>query len=155
MPSRIGNPLFEAVAREELPRVAELLAGGADPNEEDRPSGGRPLLAAASGGQPELVRLLLEAGAHVDATDRDGNTPLSNAVYDYSDENHERYSRVLDILLEHGADPNKRNHHGVSPRSLAGTIANTKIKEVLKEAIARARGAAPPKKASKKSSRKA
>jgi ankyrin repeat protein len=153
MPRRIGNPLYEAVVAKNLARVGQLLAGGSDANGED-PSGERPLHAAARWGQAEAARLLLEAGADVDATDDHGNTPLSTAVYEYRDENHEPYVRVLDVLLEHDADPNKKNRHGVSPRSLAATIGNTNIEQVFKEAIARTRGPALSKKASKKASRK-
>jgi ankyrin repeat protein len=149
---RIGNPLYEA-ADKDVRRVAELLAGGADPNGGD-PSGERPLHAAARGGQAEAARLLLEAGADVDATDAHGNTPLWRAVYTYRDENHEPYARVLDVLLEHGADPDKKNSSGNSPQKLAATIATSNIKQVLKDAIARAVGPTASKKASKKSSRK-
>jgi ankyrin repeat protein len=149
---RIGNPLYEAVVDKSLPKVAELLAGGADANGND-PSGERPLHAAARWAQPEIARLLLEAGADVDAVDRNGNTPLWRAVFDYSDENHEPGARVLEILLKHGADLNKKNRHGMSPRSVAAN--NVSVKPVLKEAIARAAGPAPLKKTSKKASRKA
>jgi ankyrin repeat protein len=149
---RIGNPLYEA-ADTDVRRVAELLASGADPNGTD-PSGERPLHAAARSGQAEAARLLLEAGADVDATDAHGNTPLGRAVYEYRNENHERYAPVLDVLLEHGADPDKKNRSGISPQKLANIVGNTNIKQVLKEAIARAAGPTLSKKTSKKSSPK-
>jgi ankyrin repeat protein len=135
------SPLFEAAVRRELEKVKELLAGGRDPNEEDGPSGQRALLAAASNGHVELVRLLLDAGADVDATDRHGNTPLSNAVYKYR-QDEERYTRVIEDLLEHGADPDKENRHGVSARGLAKTIATSKVKDVLERAIEQTRAKA-------------
>ncbi len=135
---RRASPLFEAVVRGELPRLKELLSAGGDPNEEDGPSGQRPLVAAAARGRLEMVQLLLEAGAPVDATDRDGNTALWKAVYKYDDESSERDGRVIDLLLDAGADPDKQNRHGVSPRSLAATIASTGIGQVLEKAIAHA-----------------
>jgi ankyrin repeat protein len=130
------SPLFEAAVRRELGKVKELLAAGRDPNEEDGPSGQRALLAAAFNGDVELVRLLLDAGADVDATDMHGNTPLSKAVYKYGQDN-ERYTRVIDQLLEHGADPEHANRYGVSARGLANTIATSNVKDVLERAIAR------------------
>jgi len=142
MSSRAVSAIFEAVVHRDLPKVVDLLARGADPNEEDGPSGQRPLLAAASNGDVEFVRALLDAGADVNATDRNGNTALSNAVYEYSDDRHGDYVPVLEALLEHGADPDKKNLHGVSPRKLAATIGSSKVEEALDAVLARHPGAA-------------
>jgi ankyrin repeat protein len=136
--SKPTSPLFEAAVGRDLVKVKALLAAGRDPDEEDGPSGQRAILAAATNGDVELVRLLLDARANVDATDKHGNTPLSNAVYGYR-QDEARYTRVIEDLLEHGADPDKENRHGVSARGLADTIATSNVKDVLKRAIAQAR----------------
>ena len=134
-----SSPLFEAAVRRDLGKVKDLLAAGRDPNEEDGPSGQRPLLGAASRGHLEIAQMLLQAGATVDATDTDGNTALWKAVFKYDDESHDRDVGVIDLLLTAGADPEKENKHGVSPRSLAATIASTRIKDVLERTIAQTR----------------
>jgi len=41
--------------------------------------------------------------------------------------------------LEHGADPDKENQHGVSAKRLANTIATSNVKDVLERAIAQTR----------------
>ena len=71
-----------------------LLAAGTDPNRATRPNaetgsfmrdcrtkGETPLHRAAAFGQEETVRLLLEAGAAVDAKDMNGDSPLSWASW--------------------------------------------------------------------------
>ncbi|MCF1509616.1 ankyrin repeat domain-containing protein [Streptomyces glomeratus] len=60
------------------------------------------------------VRSLLAAGAEVDARDEQGNTPLWQAVFTYRGD-----GAVLSLLVEAGADPDRANFHGVSPRRLA------------------------------------
>ncbi len=131
------SALVEAIDKKDSPRVAALLAAGADPNEVDGPSGARPLLAAAGGGQVDTVRALLQAGAEIDAVDRHGNTALMEAVYRYSNANPEPFVRILDLLLERGADPDKMNRHEVSPRSLAASIGSSNVEEALEAALAR------------------
>ncbi|MFF3407257.1 ankyrin repeat domain-containing protein [Streptomyces sp. NPDC002742] len=61
-----------------------------------------------------LVGSLLVAGAEVDAPDGQGNTPLWQAVFTYR-----RDGTVLSLLVKAGADPDRANLHGVSPRILA------------------------------------
>ena len=52
-----------------------------------------------------LIDLLLRHGADVNATDKDGETPLFKAV-------REQRTDTVWFLLEHGADPNVRNTAG-------------------------------------------
>ncbi|MFD7875261.1 ankyrin repeat domain-containing protein [Streptomyces sp. NPDC059766] len=61
------------------------------------------------------VGSLLAAGADVDVPDEEGNTPLWQAVFTYRGD-----GAVLSLLVEAGADPDRNNFHGVSPRRLAG-----------------------------------
>ncbi|GGX93038.1 hypothetical protein GCM10010515_69960 [Streptomyces fructofermentans] len=61
------------------------------------------------------VGSLLAAGVEVDAPDEQGNTPLWLAVFTYRGQ-----GVVLSLLVKAGADPDKDNLHGVSPRRLAG-----------------------------------
>ncbi|MGW1766731.1 ankyrin repeat domain-containing protein [Streptomyces sp. NPDC002073] len=61
------------------------------------------------------VGSLLAEGAEVDAPDGQGNTPLWQAVFTYRGD-----GAVLSLLVKAGADPDRVNLHGVSPRRLAG-----------------------------------
>ncbi|MGV3721612.1 MAG: ankyrin repeat domain-containing protein, partial [Actinomycetota bacterium] len=81
------------------------LKAGADPNQRGR-EGMTPLCCAtAVHGRPELLRLLVDSGADVNAADPKGCTPLMWAV---------RFGNtaVARQLLELGADPNARNNDG-------------------------------------------
>ena len=60
-----------------------------------------PLHLAALYGQPKVMRLLVEAGANVDAYDSEGNTPLLLAA-------EQRRTDVVMELIRLGADVNKK-----------------------------------------------
>lgn len=66
-----------------------------------------PLHHAAHAGHVEIIELLLEAGAAVDAPALNGGTPLMRAI---------QSSRpsCVDVLLKAGADVNAVNKTGVS-----------------------------------------
>lgn len=70
--------------------------------------------------------MLLAAGASVDAADRHGSTPLWRAVFCSQGE-----GVTIQLLLEAGADPDRDNGHGVSPRALAGRIASYDVASLL------------------------
>ena len=95
------------------------LAAGADPSSPDK-NGYTALHFAAQQGQTDAARLLLEAGAAVDAQDKFGKTALSVALFNVRDGDGD----VVRMLLAAGASPDLKNHSGISPRDLAGRVAN-------------------------------
>ena len=84
-----------------------------------------PLHHASSKGHPEVVRILLEKGADIEATNLNGDTPLHIA----SEEGH---IDVVKILLEAGADKEARHKLGWTPLILASENGHTDIVELLK-----------------------
>jgi len=62
--------------------------------------------------QVAMIRLLLQAGACVDAPDKNGATPLHRAVRN-------RCSAAVDALLRAGADPHRTNDSGSTAFDLA------------------------------------
>ena len=99
-------------------RARSELAAGADVNAADA-NGWTPLHFAAQAQSASVVRLLLEKGGNVHASDAHGNSALWRAVFAYKND-----PGAIDALRAAGADPLKENDHGVSPVSLARTIAN-------------------------------
>ena len=85
-------------------------------------SGGGPLHRAMDNYDTEALRMLLEAGADVNARDEWGHTPLHTAA----DRGNVAATR---ILLEAGADVNARDKWGRTPlyRAAGGDIAATRM----------------------------
>ena len=92
-----------------------LLEAGANPNMQlfYRPAKARggplsrgmtPLIRAASNGDPELIKLLLEYGAEADLPQADLQTPVSALAG--SRANQDQLIEALDVLLEAGVDIN-------------------------------------------------
>ena len=107
------TPLFYAGVFGNLKIMKTLLHAGANPNIENQDLMCPLLLLAVMPGEEgypkrAVVKLLLQAGAHVDATDALGNTCLHcEAYYGCNDVD---YLRVFDILMRYDADLEARNH---------------------------------------------
>ncbi|MFR0359274.1 hypothetical protein [Streptomyces sediminimaris] len=69
---------------------------------------------AAQAQRTDIATALLAGRAVVDAVDVQGNTSLWRAVC-----NHRGDPDALDVLREAGADPDRANVRGVTPRQLA------------------------------------
>lgn len=98
------------------PSVMEyLLSKGADPNRQTNEGGHSVLLGLAYVNHAECVRLLLQAGADPNAAvGETGETPLHSALAGAGEtatpaERHQ----VIKLLVERGADPNRRTIPGV------------------------------------------
>jgi hypothetical protein len=99
-----------------------LLAAGADPNAAGNHRRSRPLHYAADGfitgpvwnakAQVEAIRLLLDAGAEIEAQDKNGATALHRAV-------RTRCAAAVRFLLDAGANPIAKNRPGSTPFHLA------------------------------------
>ena len=80
------NNLLKAIIEEQVEIVKDLLAKGIDPNtrvedEDEDEDGWTALLLAASKDNFQLVRLLIEHGADINAATDDGETALSLAAF--------------------------------------------------------------------------
>ena len=112
------SALHYAAGDGDVTKARAELAGGAELNAADI-NGWTPLHFAAQAQSATIVKLLLEHGGDVHAADTQGNTPLWRAVFEYKND-----PATIEALRAAGADPLKKNKHGVSPVSLARTIAN-------------------------------
>ena len=110
--------VHNAVVDGDAAGLMAMLVRGADPNALDK-AGWTPLHFAAQAQDALTAEALLSVGASVDVADRHGNTALSRAVFSFRGE-----GATLRVLLAAGADPDRENVHGVSPRGLADKIAN-------------------------------
>ncbi|KAI8686521.1 HET domain-containing protein [Fusarium keratoplasticum] len=101
--------LFYAVSLGHGSIVRQLLKHGA--NKEERDEDGWSLLIAAVSifadtTDSDMLELLLDEGADVEAKDKDGNTPLMHGAWCLT---------TVKLLLARGADVNARSKHGVTP----------------------------------------
>lgn len=98
--------------------VKALLANGADPN---AMHDGYYVLhyAIAYGTTDKVVEALILAGAYVNARDVYGNTPLHHIARQKYDLNR---IRIMNVLLENGANPRLRNSSGESSYQIASRM---------------------------------
>lgn len=110
------NSLINAILEEDPdPAIVRwLIDHGSDINAHDAGQQWTALHFAARDQNAVLVRLLLQAGAEVDPVDIFGNTPLWRSVMNSTED-----LAAIKELVAHGADPYKKNHHGMAPADIA------------------------------------
>ena len=102
------TPLMLAAITNQLVWAQKLIDKGADVNQK----GWTPLHYAATKGNIEMMRLLMEHHAYLDAESPNGTTPLMMAAY---------YGTPMatKLLLEEGADPRLKNRLGINALEFA------------------------------------
>jgi ankyrin repeat protein len=106
--SKDESPLMIAAIRGHAKMVRELIARDADVNK----PGWAPLHYAASGGHVDIIRILLDENAFIDAQSPNGTTPLMMAAGYGTPE-------AVKALLEAGADSLMKNQLGLTALDFA------------------------------------
>ena len=112
------NELINAAIDGDVSAVERCLTENFDPDYADQ-AGWTALHFAVQNNDAEIAAILLNGGASTTVVDRDGNSPLSQAVFSSKGD-----GACVSLLLKAGANPDQVNNHGVSPRSLSQAIAN-------------------------------
>lgn len=118
--------LLISAIRGHLDLVDKLLDLGANPSYLNRDKGDTPLTAAALLKQNDIVLLMVNKGANVNAQDADGYTALMMAV------NNED-AQLVSFLLDHGADPDLESRTGFTALQLATQHQNQGLVSALRK----------------------
>jgi len=111
------TPLMLVALENNGPLAKLLILKGADVNQ----SGWTPLHYAATKGHLDMMRLMIEHHAYLDAESPNGTTPLMMAA-------HYGSAMATKLLLEEGADPRLTNKLGLSALDFANNSKNERQK---------------------------
>lgn len=128
------TPLMHA-ANGNVPGVARALLARLDAAALERRNamGMTALAVGAAVGATDVVRLLLERGAKVEASDERGKTPLIHAAGHHFPGS----LATVTLLLEKGGDPNARDKEGNTPLSEARKRGAPGVEGLLRKSGAR------------------
>ena len=127
------NPLSQAVIGKNVQRVRELLSEGSDPNKPQTtqwpPWDVTPLMYAADVGSEEILALLIDSGANVNARDRViGDTTKSSVLHYAAIRGN---TSCVKILLERKTKINSKNSHWETPLMVAAGEGRVEVMRVL------------------------
>jgi ankyrin repeat protein len=127
------KPIHEAVLLS-LGSVQLLVEHGADVQARDH-IGNTPLHSAADAGKTDVVRFLAERWPEgMRVTNQDLQTPLHLAIWPFGESLQEAAQRNLDsaqLLVEHGADVQARDHRGNTPLHMAAAAGKLDMVRLL------------------------
>jgi len=100
--------IWKAAASGNMEAIKQHLKAGTDVDAREPPGGSTPLLVAATFGQVEAAKLLIEKGANVNGTSNDGATALHGAAFFC-------HTEIVKLLLGKGAVVDAKNIRGETP----------------------------------------
>jgi ankyrin repeat protein len=118
------SPLMMAALKGQTEMVRKLIARDADVNK----PGWTPLHYAATGGHVEIMALLLEHHAFIDAQSPNKTTPLMMAA-------HYGSPQAVKLLLDGGADTAMRNELGLTAIDFANRARRTEAADMIAAAV--------------------
>jgi ankyrin repeat protein len=118
------SPLMLAALKGELALCQALIKRGGNVNK----PGWAPLHYAATNGHLDVMRLLLDAYAYIDAASPNGTTPLMMAAQYGSDD-------AVGLLLEEGADPTIKNDLSLTAIDFANRADRPATAKIIAAAI--------------------
>jgi ankyrin repeat protein/L-ascorbate metabolism protein UlaG (beta-lactamase superfamily) len=125
----LGGEIHRAIEAGDAARVQQILAsdpGAVSQRDEDQ-FHNLPIHTAASAGNVEIARILLDAGAEIEAGDSDNTTALAVAAL-------RGHEDLVAFLIERGADVNRRDRKADCPLSFAVAARDTVVIRRLLEA---------------------
>jgi ankyrin repeat protein len=125
-PRYIDGELCAAARRGDTARLGYLIRHGAHPDAYCR-KGTLPLGEAAYGGRDQVVIMLIEGGADINARNSFGRTALMMAALT----SHENTAR---LLINRGANVNIRSNSGTTALRLAVDVGDTEMIKLLIDA---------------------
>jgi ankyrin repeat protein len=118
------SPLMMAALKGQVELARLLIARGADVNK----PGWAPLHYAATHGHLDVMQLLLDEHAYIDAESPNGSTPLMMAA-------HYGTPQAVQLLLDAGADPLLKNRLGLSAIDFALRVGRREVAELIAAAV--------------------
>lgn len=122
------TPLMLAALKGHADLVKRLIARGADINK----PGWAPLHYAATQGNLDILRMLLDAHAYIDAESPNGTTPLMMASHYGSPD-------AVRLLLEAGADASLKNQLGLNAQDFALGAGRPEVADLIGASLRRQR----------------
>jgi len=118
------SPLMMAALKGHLDLAKRLIARDADVNK----TGWTPLHYAATNGHLQIMQLLLDENAYIDAESPNGTTPLMMAAQ-YGP------ASAVKLLLDAGADPLLKNQLGLTAIDFANRVSREESAELIAAAV--------------------
>jgi ankyrin repeat protein len=121
----MSDDIYTAAEQNNVKRLEELLADGADVNEQDWDRGNTPIHWASACGNLDAIEVLLEYGADINIQNKHGRTPLHALVS-------ERYDKIVLWLVQYcNADPHIPDKRGVTSYDLAQRFFQPEIDQAI------------------------
>ncbi|KAI0103406.1 ankyrin repeat-containing domain protein [Daldinia grandis] len=105
-----STAIVVAALRSIEPAIDLLIQHGANVNAKDS-KGFTALHAACISSKPEIITMLVENGAQVDATNCMGDSPLVFICRTITVKQQNKFLKIIELLLNHGANPMSRNQN--------------------------------------------